>query len=461
MTALDGDPKHVLLVNPWIHDFTAFDLWMKPLGLLYVAAALEQAAYQVSFVDCLDAEGGRAPNGLARYNCRRIRSEKIAKPGVFAGLPRQFKRYGISPAEFCSRLDAVPEPQLIGVTSMMTYWYPGVAETIALLKDRFPKVSVVLGGPYATLCQGHAEKATGADVVVAGRGERAMVELADQVFGIGEDRSGYSGDLDELPRPAYHHYGRPRSVGMLTSLGCPFRCTYCASHLLSPEFKIRRVDGVVDEIEHYARELGVEDAAFYDDALLVDSERHIEAICDGIVERAIRIRLHTPNGLHAERISPVLAAKLRAAGFKTIRLGFETSNIERQRASGVKVSNRGLRTAIHNLYGAGFSPGDVMVYVMVGMPGQPVDEVLESIRYVHESGARVSLSQFSPVPGTLDFTRAVESGFDGEEPLRANKTVYAMNSMDRSFEDYERLRRMSKEGNARVLSGVPSAAGRP
>jgi hypothetical protein len=46
--------KHLLLINPWIYDFTAYDLWSKPLGLLYLAAFLRQQGFKISYIDCLD-----------------------------------------------------------------------------------------------------------------------------------------------------------------------------------------------------------------------------------------------------------------------------------------------------------------------------------------------------------------------------------------------------------------------
>jgi radical SAM superfamily enzyme YgiQ (UPF0313 family) len=286
-----------------------------------------------------------------------------------------------------------------------------------------------------------------------GRGELAFLRLADDLLGVKADRSGLSDALDDLPAPAYHHYGRPSSVAMLTSLGCPFRCTYCASRALFPEFVLRDPGRVVQEIDTYTNVLGVGDIAFYDDALLANP-KHIEDILDTLMERGTRARFHTPNGLHAERISPDLAGKLREAGFVTIRLGFETSNLGRQKDSDDKISNVGLRRSIQNLYGAGFGPADLMVYVLIGLPDQAAGEVLESVRFVQECGARVSLSQFSPVPGTVDFQRVVQKGFPADEPLLANKTVYPMRAMGLSYEDYERIRRVAKEGNDRILAGM-------
>ena len=50
---------------------------------------------------------------------------------------------------------------------MMTYWYPGVFEAIKIIKESLPRVPVVLGGKYATLCYDHAVNYSGADYVIA------------------------------------------------------------------------------------------------------------------------------------------------------------------------------------------------------------------------------------------------------------------------------------------------------
>ena len=47
--------NNILLVNPWIYDFAAFDFWNKPIGLLYLASMLRQNAFHVFFMDCLDS----------------------------------------------------------------------------------------------------------------------------------------------------------------------------------------------------------------------------------------------------------------------------------------------------------------------------------------------------------------------------------------------------------------------
>ena len=45
---------NLLLINPWIYDFTAYDFWSKPLGLLYIASILRERGYEISYIDCMD-----------------------------------------------------------------------------------------------------------------------------------------------------------------------------------------------------------------------------------------------------------------------------------------------------------------------------------------------------------------------------------------------------------------------
>ena len=45
---------NLLLINPWVYDFTAYDFWSKPLGLLYVASILRGQGYEISYIDCMD-----------------------------------------------------------------------------------------------------------------------------------------------------------------------------------------------------------------------------------------------------------------------------------------------------------------------------------------------------------------------------------------------------------------------
>jgi radical SAM superfamily enzyme YgiQ (UPF0313 family) len=367
----------------------------------------------------------------------------------------------------------------------MTYWYTGVFETIRMVKSVFPSVPVVLGGIYATLCYEHAKALSRADYVVKGPGELEVLRLADVIaseakqsrllrgFAPRNDTSRASSTttttwdknssevypLEEDIIPAYELYPKPDSVSMLTSRGCPFRCTYCASYLLGPIFKRRRPHNVVEEIEYYVNTLGVKDIAFYDDALLVDPASHIIPILELLIEKDIKARLHTPNGLHARYIDPALARMLWRAGFKTLRLGFESSSPSRQRDSSNKVNNQELKRAIFNLKTAGYDPKDIGVYLLIGLPDQSPEEVLEDMHLVHSLGARVKLAEYSPIPGTQEFQRTVRRRPEIEqEPLTHNRVTFPLSDTPEDYRAWERLKTNARFLNSLLDSQPPKTA---
>ncbi|GAB4355441.1 MAG: B12-binding domain-containing radical SAM protein [Candidatus Abyssubacteria bacterium] len=453
--------KNVLLIAPYIHDFAAYDLWLKPVGLLYVAAAAERAGCKVRLINCLDrlhpaASAGPSwrrarthPHGKGKFSC-----EVIPRPSALQGVSRNYKRYGIPPDALRSELAGGPGPDIIGVGSMMTYWCGGVAETIAIAREVFPGVPVVLGGVYATLCPEHARRYSGADLVVEGPGEERFLNI------LGIETSAEDDCLLDTLRPAYHLLGRFDSVSMMTSFGCPFACAYCASRIVWGNFRQRPVADVVAELTHYARETRVRDVAFYDDALLWNPGAHIKPILREVIRCGLGLRLHTPNGLHANLIDRELAILMKAAGFTTIRLSLESIDEMRLRDSSGKVSPSGFETAMTNLFSAGYIPGDIEAYVMMGIPGQPPEEVERTMRFAHGLGAVIRLADFSPIPGTRCFDEAVRLyGLDAAEPLLQNSSVLPLLVHGLS-ERYERHKSRAHDLNMALKSGRCPVSGR-
>ena len=450
--------KRVLFINPPIHDFSAYDLWMKPLGLLYAASLLKSHGYEVGLVDAMDrfhpAVRARASGTSPRkreFGCSGFFAEEIPKPSVFAGILRRFKRFGLPPAVMLEEIRRRPRPDLIAVTSMMTYWYPGVFEAIALAKQAFPGVPVVLGGVYATLCADHARACSGADVVVTGPAEESFPETVCKLGG------GVRGEAAQRSwanlRPAYHLMPNIESVSILTSRGCPFRCSYCASRLLSSGLVQRDPVEVAEEIESYVRR-GIRDVAFYDDALLVNAKGHLLETLRLLDRRNVHVRFHTPNGLHIRWITQEVALALRAADFCTLRLSFETASEARQRDSDRKVANQDLQMAIENLLAAGFSLKQMEVYIMFGLPGQGVREVADTMAFVHQCGGRIKLVQFSPIPGTPEFERSAEDRPAlRTEPLLHNKTAFHQLGGPFHLEAYEGLKQTIDLLNASCNAG--------
>ncbi|HOC82728.1 MAG TPA: radical SAM protein, partial [Synergistales bacterium] len=211
----------------------------------------------------------------------------------------------------------------------------------------------------------------------------------------------------------------------LSSTGCPRRCTYCASSLLWPEFRRRDLGRLVAEVDLQV-DLGAEDLAFYDDALLAAKEDHFYPLCQGIIDRHPGLRLHAPNGLHVREIDRDCASMLHRAGFKTIRLSLEGIDEINLEAGGIKATSEEYRAAVSRLLGAGYRPDQVETYVLVGLPGQKASDIAETIRFVRSLGAKAKLAQYSPIPGTPLFREVLCRHPEVQhEPLLQNNTVYS------------------------------------
>jgi len=447
--------RNILLVNPWIYDFAAYDLWIKPLGLLYVGAALRRNGYRLQLLDCLDRNhpGMRAlekPSHREADGRGKFHREIVDKPEALRWVPRYFARYGYTEAVFEQELRSMEPPDAILITSIMTYWYKGVEAVVERLRDRFPGVPVLLGGVYATLCGHHARSLPGVDHVIRGYGEEAATRWLDAYFGIEApyDPGDSLGDPD-LPWDLYPDLS---SLIVLTARGCPYHCTFCATDQLNDRFHQRRPESVVGEILRHTKTFGIRDVVFYDDALFVNKKRHLEVILDRLQEAGDELRFHTPNGLFARMIDLSLAKKLVASNFQSVRLSFETSNEGRRKDMNNKVSNDSFLRALDHLEAAGFPRHRVEVYTLMGLPGQSEREVRESMEFVHRAGAKIRLASFTPIPGTVDFQRAVDThDLDPDaDPLLLNNSIYPLRDSGLSYEDYSALRQYGKDLNQKV-----------
>ncbi|NVM23115.1 MAG: B12-binding domain-containing radical SAM protein [Desulfobacterales bacterium] len=308
----------------------------------------------------------------------------------------------------------------------MTYWYPGVFAVIKIVRELLPEVPMVLGGIYATLCREHAVKYAGADEVISGEGEDSVVETVDRISGFSGRLQFTADDLDTYPYPAFDLQHAIPYVPILTGRGCPFRCAYCASWFLNRQFRRRSPEHVVEEISYWHEKYAVKDFAFYDDALLIDSDSHIMPILEGVVRRGLSVRFHTLNALHIRALSREVARMLFRSGFKTIRLGLETAFFEGRNTVDDKVGPDEFEQAVCNLKEAGFTEEALGAYLLCGLPDQDLAELEASIKMVKACGARPVLAQYSPIPHTALWEAAVKtSRYDlASAPIFHNNSIF-------------------------------------
>ncbi len=408
------DFRTFLLVNPWIYDFAAYDFWAKPLGLLYIASLLRREGKTVFFFDCTDPNNPyselprvkKKPDGRGKYH-----SFEVDKPEPLKSIPRRYKRYGVEVDAFRRFLSEFSEPpDMVFITTRMTYWYPGVLKAVEVIEEFFPKVRVLVGGIYPTLCPEHA---------AAMLGENRIYTSYDLSPLFGKKLS-----FSLFPMPSFDLYEKLDYIVFMTGVGCPFRCSYCATPVLYGSVERKNPELCLKELEYIVSLTGEKKVAIYDDALLFKSEEHAKPLFRSIVEAGLEVKFYNPNGLHAKFIDLELAHLLNLL-FDKVFIGLES--LSYGNGFHEKVTKEEFERALSFLFDGGFTKERIGVYLLVGFPGQSFKEALRDVEYVKSLGLRPSLSEFSPIPGTPMFSKARKlSRYPLDEPLFHNNSVFPM-----------------------------------
>jgi len=374
-----------LLVNPPIYDFTAYDFWLKSYGMLSVAGRLRgNADFKLfDYMDRLHPFAAKQKQLESdRWSRGRFYCQKIPGPKLFESISRYFRRFGLPRNIFQDFLTKEATFDFVFIQTTMTYWYKGIREVIEDIRKAHPKSKIILGGNYVTLCSNHAEK-SGADFLVHGTNLKPLWEY----LRIDPDHN----------QPALWELYEKLSAGVLKLTdGCPFKCTYCSVPKVYGRFKPRPLEHSLAELKLLCS-LGVENIAFYDDALLFDADKVLVPFFNEVLKRNIKVNFHSPNALNARFITKELAELMVRAGFKTFYLGFESASQQWQKRTGSKVFSDELAKAVSHLKSAGAEPVNITAYQILGHPHIETQQLETSMHFVNSLGVRGMLADFSPI----------------------------------------------------------------
>ena len=424
-------PK-ILLVNPSIYDFAAYDFWLKPAGMLTVAGFLRGKA-DFKLFDYLDRQNpfiaGQKKLESDRWGRGRFYCRQIPVPPVLKAIPRYFRRFGL-PRNMFTKFLADEEPfDFVMIQTTMTYWYTGFQEVIEDIRKYQPGVKIILGGNYVTLCRDHAQT-LGADLLVEGTNLEPLWE--------------YLAITPDIKQPALWEVYNKLKVGVLKlTEGCPFSCTYCSVPKVYGKFKPRSLQHSLAELELLYR-LGAKNITFYDDALLFEADRVLIPFLSEVLKRNIKVNFHSPNALNARFITKDLAELMLRAGFKTFYLGFESASAQWQKKTGSKVFSEELEKATRHLIAGGAEPDNITAYQILGHPHIDIQQLEDSMHFVNSLGIRGMLADFSPIPGTPD-GEYCRKWVDLDEPLMHNKTAFPIIML--GFEETNRLKDLQRKLN--------------
>ena len=368
-----------LLINPF---YPLSENPSPPLGLAYLAAALEKAGVEVEILDFV----------------------------VFPYIE----------ADFRSKL-AQFNPDIVAATAV-TMTFDRAIRIIQDARRWHPGCLTVMGGPHVTFC---AEESLSAypelDLAVLGEGEETLVEISAQA-GKGRNWQHIPGlvfrqagniistgkrphpiDVNTLKAPARHllALGRYRALGMpismTTSRGCPYSCIFCVGRkMVGSKVRYRDPVKVVDEMETLAGydfcQINVADDLFTANA------QHCLAVCDEILKRKLKVKW--TSFARVDTVSLKVLQRMKDAGCRAISFGIESGNAEILKTIRKGITLSQVIDAVKLCNQVGLLPHGSFI---LGLPGETPETLKETLAFGDELkklGVSYGFHLLAPFPGT-------------------------------------------------------------
>lgn len=359
------------------------------------------------------------------------------------------------------------DPDVVGIGVPSSSSVYDAYETAHAIKEVNPDITIATGGVHMTFTAEEAlRECRHIDAVVRGEGEATMLDLLSHletgrplkdVLGLSYRTNGGEvvetprrpliKDLDSIPYPAYdllpmdkYRMGTHPFAAIITSRGCPYRCTFCSSsELFGRRWRARSSENIIGELRLLRDDYGVSEIEFLDDVFTLDHVR-VEETCSLIRREGLDIRWTCSSRVDTIVRHPQIARHLREGGCSTVYLGAESGcqRILNVIKKGITIEQ--IKQSIKILKDAGLR---VLASFVLGLPGETREEVEKTIDFAAELDP--DLVQFTictPYPGTPLYREAEERGWLLTKDWRQyNVLTPVMRLSKLSFEDLNRLLR--------------------
>ncbi|MFH1414139.1 MAG: radical SAM protein [Candidatus Omnitrophota bacterium] len=416
--------KNVLLIHPPTVTEKRFYTKMVslPLGIAYIASVLKDD-YHISILDAT-VEG---------YN-KEITIEEN----------RGFFRFGLDYGEIKKKIEEL-SPDLVGISCMLSLQYPSVRKICRDVKDINKGIQVLLGGPYPSYYATEImSRNRDVDFIVRGEGEYATRDLLS-VINQGGDLSKIDGlcfrkdsefvvnpkrnfieNLDKIPFPnrdlfpleKYNNHQpfwatpvkSKRYTSLVTSRGCPTRCSFCYSSVYWGEhYRKRSVANILSEIELLITKYNITNFHFVEDNLTLDKER-AKNLFKEIIKRKLNISWCVPNGVCLWTLDEELIALMKQSGCYELNFGIESGSQDVlnkiiKKPLDLKEAEKIVRELKKNKI---FASG----YFIFGFPGETKEDILKTVAF--ERRLNLDRSIFfsaTPFAGTALYQTCKEQGY--------------------------------------------------
>jgi radical SAM superfamily enzyme YgiQ (UPF0313 family) len=385
-----------------------------PLGIAYLAAYARAQGHQVTVVDGVGAA------------VTRLRPWPKREKRLFQGL------------SFEEIIERIPkDTEVLGISCMFTHAWPMVRELLRELSRAFPRARLIAGGEHITSMHEKVLAETPVEACVLGEGELTLIEML-QAFSDGTPLDSVPGlalrdaagkprrtakrpriaDPDSLPLPAWDLVDpmvyldgqvlmgpvAGRSIPMLATRGCPFRCTFCSSpQMWTQVWKARDPKKVVDEMMRWKRIYGADDFQFQDLTAIVRKD-WIISFCKEIIDRKLDITWSLPVGTRSEAIDGEVPALLMKSGCHHVTYAPESGSESILKSIEKKVHLDHLEQSARDSLDAGMK---VCLFLIVGFPQETWADIGKTFSFIRKMARlgvhEIAVSTFVPLPGTQLF----------------------------------------------------------
>ena len=356
-----------------------------PLGMGYVSAYLKSRGHETKIVDGLNLN---------------LNNDQIVQECINFGA------------------------KLVGIYVLSAFFL----DAIKLINELHNKsIMVVLGGTQPTFMPKYTMDKTNADFLVMGEAETTMADLLDALE---NDKScetipglitkknfnpierPFTDNLDLFPFPDWDQidprkYKKAPHGGFIKSFpyapivstrGCPYRCTFCASPKLSKrKIRFRSPENVVSEIKLLKEKFGIKEFHFEDDNLTLRRE-HAKKICELLIEQNIKINWACPNGIRADKLDDELAALMKKAGCYYVAFGIESGNQDILDKVKKDISLEKIEQGVRIANKAGIMSQGFFIF---GLPGETEQTINNTIQFAKRIPlTRAQFLLLDVMPGT-------------------------------------------------------------
>jgi len=398
---------------------------MQPIGLAYLASSLHSNGFEVEILDCQTERKRSIPIPPELSYLREFYPFQDKSPfRLYTG----FYHFGLDWKEIKRRiLDS--RADVFGISCSFTPYYGEALEIARMIKEWDGRRIIVMGGAHVSCDPESILKRPFVDYVVLGEGEVRFPLLLKQIMREGVGRLGeidgigcrlngeirinplqsFIRNLDELPYPARelldldrYQIEKKRSTMMITSRGCPHGCTYCSARLvMGTAFRARDPEAILEEMTDCQKRFGIKAFDIEDDNFTFHQER-----AKRLMKRMIEtygeetLTLTAMNGVSFASLDLDLLQLMKKAGFKTINLSFVSSDPSTKENMKRPIPPTDFDHILRVAERVGL---DIVAYAILGLPGQTIQEMVDTLIYLMGRRVLIGPSIYYPTPGTSLF----------------------------------------------------------